>query len=206
MVGKEVWTLQQQEMFNGFRDVPAQGVKQAIDLVVDCWNNVMPVTINYAWRSILEGLPEDRQVAVPGNAVTRNRDRFLEAMVAEVRQIPGAGFADMTCEDIREIIQPPAVTADNTMEEEDVAGEADSTGDEKEAKGRVNGQGMWVFLGHSTVQKDFGFRRGSNSGHRKRHSETLTTLHRLPYHSSDPWACQVFLSSEELEVYGRMFV
>ncbi|KAG0711193.1 Zinc finger protein 569 [Chionoecetes opilio] len=35
---------------------------------------------------------------------------------------------------------------------------------------------MWVFLGHSTVQKSFGFRRGSNSGHRERQSETLTTL------------------------------
>ncbi|KAG0728383.1 hypothetical protein GWK47_032609 [Chionoecetes opilio] len=43
-------------------------------------------------------------------------------------------------------------------------------------EGRVDGQGMWVFLGHSTVQKDFGSRRESNSGHRERYSETLTTL------------------------------
>ncbi|KAG0726898.1 TBC1 domain family member 22B [Chionoecetes opilio] len=43
-------------------------------------------------------------------------------------------------------------------------------------QGRVDGQGMWVFLGHSTVQKGFGFLRGSNSGHRERQSETLTTL------------------------------
>ena len=41
-------------------------------------------------------------------------------------------------------------------------------------EGRVDRQGMWVFLGHSTVQKGFGFLRGSNSGHRERQSETLT--------------------------------
>ncbi|KAG0700410.1 G-protein coupled receptor moody [Chionoecetes opilio] len=40
-------------------------------------------------------------------------------------------------------------------------------------EGRVDGQGMWVFLGHSTVQKGFRFLRGSNSGHRERQSETL---------------------------------
>ncbi|KAG0715801.1 RNA cytidine acetyltransferase [Chionoecetes opilio] len=31
-------------------------------------------------------------------------------------------------------------------------------------EGRVNGQGMWVFLGHSTVQKDFKWIYGSHSG------------------------------------------
>ncbi|KAG0728600.1 Peptidyl-prolyl cis-trans isomerase CYP18-4 [Chionoecetes opilio] len=44
-----------------------------------------------------------------------------------------------------------------------------------QSKAELMGQGMWVFLGHSTVQKGFGFLRGSNSGHRERQSETLTT-------------------------------
>ncbi|KAG0717003.1 hypothetical protein GWK47_008329 [Chionoecetes opilio] len=53
-------------------------------------------------------------------------------------------------------------------------------------EGRVDGQGMWVFLGHSTVQKGFGFLRGSNSGHRERQSETLTTT--LPPPQGDQYS------------------
>ncbi|KAG0729495.1 Tctex1 domain-containing protein 2 [Chionoecetes opilio] len=36
--------------------------------------------------------------------------------------------------------------------------------DKMRVEGRVNGQGMWVFLGHSTVQKDFKWIYGSHSG------------------------------------------
>ncbi|KAG0712546.1 hypothetical protein GWK47_018255 [Chionoecetes opilio] len=77
----------------------------------------------------LLALAEDRQVAVPSNP--QSLETQIEAAVAEARQIPGAGFADMTGEDIREMIQPPAVTADNIMEEDDVAREADSTEEEE---------------------------------------------------------------------------
>uniref|UniRef100_UPI00358ECFDF tigger transposable element-derived protein 1-like n=1 Tax=Myxine glutinosa TaxID=7769 RepID=UPI00358ECFDF len=105
-------------------------VKQAIDLMVDCWNNVTPATINHAWRNILEGLPEDRQVAVPGTPQTVEAE--VEAAAEEARQIPGAGFAETTGEDIREMIQPAAVTVDEIIEEDDVEQEEDSSGEDEE--------------------------------------------------------------------------
>ena len=107
-------------------------MKQAIDLLVECWYNVTPATINHAWRNILEGLPETRQVAVPGERQTVVAE--LTAAAEEARQIPGAGFAETSSEDIEEMIRPAPVTADEIMEEDAEAHDEDSTGEDEEGE------------------------------------------------------------------------
>ena len=107
-------------------------MKQAIDLTVDDWNNVTPATINHAWCNILKGLPETRPVAVAGERQTVEAE--LKAAAEEARQIPGAGFAQISSEDIAEMIRPAPVTADKIMEEYAEAHDEDSTGEDEEGE------------------------------------------------------------------------
>lgn len=93
-------------------------VKEAVDLLVKCWNEVTPATINHAWRNILEGVPLDRHVVVPG--VWQTLEEEVAVAVEEVHNIPGDGFAEMTSDDVRELLQPPTLTAQEILQEDHV--------------------------------------------------------------------------------------
>ena len=58
-------------------------------------------------------------MVVPGNP--QSVEAEVEAGAEEARQISGVGFADITGEDIMEMIRPPAVTSKDIVEEDDVA-------------------------------------------------------------------------------------
>lgn len=90
-------------------------MKLAVDLLVDCWNNVTQATIHHAWRNILEGLPEDRLGSASGEPQSVQAE--VEAAVEEARLIPGAGFGETIGEDIQEMIRRAPVTAVDIVEE-----------------------------------------------------------------------------------------
>lgn len=114
-------------------------VKAAVDLLVSCWNDVTPATINHAWRNLLEGMPEDRKVTVPGAPQTVEAE--VEAAVLEARHIPGSGFAETTDDDIREMLRPDTPNAQGMLYEDTLCDEAspdeneEPTGVENEKKG-----------------------------------------------------------------------
>ena len=66
-------------------------VKAVVDLLVSCWNEVTPTTINHTWRNLLGVMPEDRKVRVPGEPQTVEAE--VEVAVLEARHIPWSGFA-----------------------------------------------------------------------------------------------------------------
>ena len=104
-------------------------VKAAVDLVVSCWNDVTPATINHAWRNLLEGMPEDRKVQVAGEPQTVEAE--VEAAVSEARHIPGSGFAETTGDDIREMLQPNTLSAQDMLYEDALCDEASSEENEE---------------------------------------------------------------------------
>lgn len=104
-------------------------VKEAVHLMVSCWNDVTQATVRHAWRNILEGLPEDRRVPVVGEH--QSVEAELTGVVNEARTVSGAGFAVITQEDImHDKVQPPALTAQDMLEEdeEDVDGIREPSG------------------------------------------------------------------------------
>ena len=110
-------------------------VKAAVDLVVSCWNDVTHATINHVWRNLLEGIPEDRKVKVPGEPQTVEAE--VEVAVLEACHIPGSGFAKTTGDDIWEMLRPSTPSAQDMLYEDALCDEAspedneESTGVEK---------------------------------------------------------------------------
>ncbi|KAK3893524.1 hypothetical protein Pcinc_002680 [Petrolisthes cinctipes] len=105
-------------------------IKQAVDLVVECWNNVTQRTIHHAWRKILAALPEENRGNVAGEI--QSVEEVAEAAAAEARQVPGGGFDNTNVDDIMDMIRPPPPTAAEILEEDELAEEE---GDEEEEEG-----------------------------------------------------------------------
>lgn len=109
-------------------------VKQAIDLMVDCWNNITQQTIHHGWRRVLAGVPEEQRGNVlPGEPQSVQAE--ARAAAEEARQVPGAGFDTTTEEDILDMIRPAPLTAADILEEDNRAEEEDSAGEDEEGVG-----------------------------------------------------------------------
>ncbi|MPC91533.1 hypothetical protein E2C01_086578 [Portunus trituberculatus] len=106
-------------------------VKAAVDLIVLCWNDVTPATINHAWRNLLKGMSEDRKVQVAGEPQTVAAE--VEAAALEARHIPGSGFAETTDDDILEMLQADAPSAQEMLNEDALCDEASPEENEETA-------------------------------------------------------------------------
>ena len=91
-------------------------IKNAVDLVVECWDSITQRTINHGWRNLLEHLPEDRRGNVAGEPQSVQLE--VDAAVAEAREIPGTGFDATTEDDIIDMIRPAPPTTAELIEEE----------------------------------------------------------------------------------------
>ncbi|KAK4328957.1 hypothetical protein Pmani_000661 [Petrolisthes manimaculis] len=121
-------------------------IKQAVDLVVECWNNVMQKTIHHAWRKILAALPENR-------VEIQSAEEVVEAAAAEARLVPGGGFDNTNVDDIMEMIRPPHPTAAEILEEEEMAeeegeGEEEGGGERRPGALSINNIKELIELGH----------------------------------------------------------
>ncbi|KAG7162094.1 Tigger transposable element-derived protein 1-like 90 [Homarus americanus] len=83
-------------------------VKQAVDFLVEAWDQLSIATICHAWRHVLHGIP----VAL---------DLAREA----AHSITAEGFSETTNEDILEVIRDPEMTADEMLEDDNVSEEED---------------------------------------------------------------------------------
>lgn len=115
-------------------------VKQVIDLMVVCWDNVTPVTIHHTWLNISEGLSGDCHSIIPGDP--QSVQAKIETALEDAWQILGSGFGDTTDENIQELLwpAPPApITVDDIIEEEYVAQEDGRPREEEEG-----GDDVWL--------------------------------------------------------------
>ena len=119
-------------------------VKHAVDLLVSCWNDVTPATINHAWRNLLEGVPENRRVTVPGPP--QSVEAEVEAAVLEARNVPGYGFDETNEDDIRTMTLEHTPTAEELLREdslrEELREEEDNNADSPDEEANEEKKGL----------------------------------------------------------------
>ena len=82
-------------------------IKQVINLVVQCWDNIIPATVSHAWCNIFDGFPED----ITGDC--QSIENELEAAAKEARGIAARGFEGITGDEIRKMFQRAPVSAED---------------------------------------------------------------------------------------------
>ncbi|KAG7172217.1 Tigger transposable element-derived protein 1-like 24 [Homarus americanus] len=90
-------------------------VKQAVDFLVEAWDQLSIATIRHAWRHVLHGIPGERR----SQPVTVALDLAREA----AHSITAEGFSETTNEDVLEVIRDPEMTADEMLEDDNVSEE-----------------------------------------------------------------------------------